>query len=191
MDMTGTERINAPREVVYQALNDPEILKAAIPGCDEIEKLSDTELAASVTTRVGPVKATFKGSVVLSDLDPPNGYTISGSGKGGAAGFAKGGATVRLEPDGEATILHYDVKADVGGKLAQLGSRLVDSTAKKLAGDFFASFGQLVGEPAGEAPAEAAQAAQAPAQVEGASRWWIWALGAAVAVLILYILLGR
>jgi uncharacterized protein len=147
MDMNGTQRIEAPREKVYVALNDPEVLKQCIPGCETIERLSDTEMRAVVTLRVGPVKASFIGMVTLSDLDPPNGYTITGEGSGGGAGFAKGGAKVRLEADGKATILNYTVKADVGGKLAQLGGRLIESTAKKLAGDFFERFGSIVGKP--------------------------------------------
>jgi carbon monoxide dehydrogenase subunit G len=149
MDMTGTQRIEAPRQAVWVALNDPEVLKRCIPGCDSIEKLSDTEMNAKVTLRIGPVKATFSGKVTLSDLDPPNGYQISGEGTGGVAGFAKGGATVRLQDDGTATILNYDVKAQIGGKLAQLGGRLIDSTAKKLAAEFFEKFSDAV------APAEA------------------------------------
>src|SRR5215467_9093147 len=116
MDMSGEVRIAAPREAVWRALNDPEILKQCIPGCEEIEKSSDTEFAAKVTARVGPVKARFGGRVTLSDLDPPNGYKISGEGQGGAAGFAKGGANVRLEPDGAGTLLRYEVHAAVGGK---------------------------------------------------------------------------
>lgn len=148
MDMTGSQRIEASREEVYAALNDVDILRQCIPGCDSIEKTSDNEMVAKVTLRIGPVKASFAGKVQLSDLDPPNGYTISGEGSGGMAGFAKGGAKVALEADGDATILHYEVKADVGGKLAQLGSRLIDSTAKKLSGDFFAKFGEIVGKPA-------------------------------------------
>lgn len=147
MEMTGSQRIEAPREVVYAALNDVEILRQCIPGCDSIEKTSDTEMNAKVTLRIGPVKASFTGKVTLSDLDPPNGYTISGEGSGGIAGFAKGGAKVALEPDGDATILNYAVTADIGGKIAQLGSRLIDGTAKKLAGDFFAKFGSVVGSP--------------------------------------------
>jgi uncharacterized protein len=144
MDMTGTQRIEAPRKVVWAALNDPDILKQSIPGCESIEKISDTQMTAKVTLKIGPVRASFTGKVTLSDLDPPNGYTIVGEGSGGAAGFAKGGARVRLEEDGTATILSYDVKADVGGKLAQLGGRLIDGAAKKLAGEFFENFGQVV-----------------------------------------------
>lgn len=156
MDMNGSQRIEASREAVYAALNDVEVLRKCIPGCESIEKTSDTEMTAKVTLKIGPVKASFSGKVTLSDLDPPNGYTISGEGSGGMAGFAKGGAEVRLEADGAATILHYTVKAEIGGKLAQLGSRLIDGTAKKLAGDFFATFGEVVGTPAQpeEMPAE-------------------------------------
>ncbi len=146
MEMNDTQRINAPRDTVYAALNDPEVLKECIPGCESLEKLSDTEMNAAVVLRVGPVKARFKGTVELSDLVPPESYTISGEGKGGVAGFAKGGATVRLIEEGDDTLLEYDVKADIGGKLAQLGSRLIDSTAKKLAAQFFKNFGALLEE---------------------------------------------
>jgi carbon monoxide dehydrogenase subunit G len=149
MDMTGTQHIEAPREAVWAALNDPDVLRRCIPGCESIEKISDTEMNAKVTLKIGPVKASFTGKVTLSDLDPPNGYRISGEGAGGVAGLAKGGATVRLQKDGSATILDYDVKAQIGGKLAQLGGRLIDSTAKKLAGEFFEKFGEVV------APSEA------------------------------------
>ncbi len=146
MKMSGEETIAAPREKVWAALNDPEVLKQCIPGCESVEKTSDTSFDAKVTAKVGPVKAKFSGSVNLTDLDPPNGYKISGEGKGGAAGFAKGGATVRLAdgPDG-ATVLSYDVDASVGGKLAQLGARLIDGTAKKMAGEFFETFAGVVG----------------------------------------------
>lgn len=155
MDMNGSQRIDASRETVYAGLNDIDILRQCIPGCESIEKTSETEMVAKVTLRIGPVKASFAGTVTLSDLDPPNGYTISGEGSGGMAGFAKGGANVTLEADGDATILHYTVKAEIGGKLAQMGSRLIDSTAKKLAGEFFAKFGEVVGKPAEpEAPQE-------------------------------------
>ncbi|WP_298963060.1 carbon monoxide dehydrogenase subunit G [uncultured Roseibium sp.] len=145
MQMTDSQRIEASREKVWEALNDADVLKASIPGCEELIKHSDTELEAKVKLKVGPVKATFGGKVTLNDLDPPNGYKIEGEGSGGVAGFARGGATVRLEEDGpDATILHYDVDAKVGGKLAQLGARLIDSTSKRLAGEFFAAFAQQV-----------------------------------------------
>jgi carbon monoxide dehydrogenase subunit G len=155
MQMNDSQRIPAPKEQVWAALNDPEILKKCIPGCQNLEMSSPTEMTATVVFRVGPVKATFSGKVTLSDLDPPNSYRISGEGSGGVAGFAKGGAAVRLESESpDVTILHYEVDAQIGGKLAQLGQRLIDSTAKKLASEFFASFGEVVGGEA-EAPAEA------------------------------------
>lgn len=145
MEMNGTERIEAPVDVVWRALNDPEILKESIPGCETLEKASDTEMTATVVLKIGPVKARFQGIVELSNLNPPHGYTISGEGKGGIAGFAKGGADVSLAPDGaHATTLTYTVNADVGGKIAQLGSRLIDSTARKLAAQFFTNLGAKV-----------------------------------------------
>ena len=148
MDMSGQERIEAPVEAVWRALNDPEVLKRCIPGCEKLEKTSDTNMTATVVLRVGPVKATFEGEVELTNLNPPHSYTISGEGKGGIAGFAKGGADVSLAEDGPTvTILTYSVKADVGGKIAQLGARLIDSTAKKLATQFFSNFGsQFAGQ---------------------------------------------
>jgi uncharacterized protein len=161
MDMTGEYRIPAARPKVWEALNDPEILKQCIPGCEEIVKLSATEMTAKVRARVGPVSAHFGGKVTLSELDPPNGYRISGEGSGGAAGFAKGGATVRLADDGDGTRLNYTVEAHVGGKLAQIGSRLIDATARKMANDFFAKFAEVVGGGAPEAVA-AAPAAMPP-----------------------------
>ena len=144
MDMSGEERIAAPREAVWAALNDPETLKACIPGCQSLTMKSPTELEAVVKIKIGPVSATFTGEVTLSNLNPPEGYTISGEGKGGIAGFAKGGADVRLREDGADTILSYDVKAQIGGKLAQLGQRLVNGAAKKVADDFFANFAKAV-----------------------------------------------
>ena len=144
MDMTGEFRIPAPRDRVWEALNDPDILKQSVPGCTELAKTSDTTFEAKVTAKVGPVKANFSGAVTLSEIDPPASYTISGEGKGGAAGFAKGGATVTLEPDGDGTLLKYTVTATVGGKLAQIGSRLIDATAKKMAADFFSRFAEVV-----------------------------------------------
>lgn len=145
MQMNDSQRIPASRHDVWAALNDPDVLKACIPGCRSLEVTGPNEMTATVVFKVGPVKATFGGKVTLSDLDPPNSYRISGEGSGGIAGFAKGGATVRLDADGpDATVLHYDVDAQIGGKLAQLGSRLIDSTARKLAGEFFASFAEVV-----------------------------------------------
>jgi carbon monoxide dehydrogenase subunit G len=145
MEMTGEYRIAAPRERVWAALNDPEVLKACIPGCESLEKTSENEMTAAVTAKVGPVKAKFTGAVTLLNIRPPEGYTISGEGKGGVAGFAKGGADVALTEDGpDATILKYEAKAQVGGKLAQLGARLIDSTAKKMADDFFGAFAAKV-----------------------------------------------
>ncbi len=133
MTMSGEYQLPAPREDVWQKLNDPEVLKSCIPGCEELEKLSDTEFRAVATTKIGPVKARFKGKVRLTDLDPPNGYRISGEGDGGVAGFAKGGATVALLPKDGGTLLTYNVEAQIGGKLAQLGQRLVNGAAKKVA----------------------------------------------------------
>lgn len=154
MDMTGEHTIAAPRETVWEALNDPQVLKQSIPGCEEIVPTSDNGFTATVAAKVGPVKARFNGAVELKDLNPPESYTISGEGKGGAAGFAKGGAKVRLtEADGgSATVLTYEVNASVGGKLAQIGARLIDSTAKKYANDFFATFSEIAAQRAGGAP---------------------------------------
>lgn len=149
MDMTGEYTIKAPREAVWAALNDPEMLKGAIAGCEELVKDGDG-FKATVVAKVGPVKAKFGGRVTLSDLDPPNGYTITGEGQGGAAGFAKGGAKVRLKDDGAGgTLLQYEANAQIGGKLAQIGSRLIDGTAKKMADDFFSAFAASVESKAG------------------------------------------
>ena len=149
MTMNGEVLLPADRATVWQALNDPEVLKACIPGVQELEKLSNTELQATAKVAVGPVKATFKGKVLLSDLDPPNGYRISGEGQGGVAGFAKGGATVRLsDAEGGGTRMTYDVEATVGGKLAQLGGRLINGVAKKYADEFFANFAKRLSEQA-------------------------------------------
>lgn len=190
MEMTGEYRIAASRERVWQALNDPAVLQASIPGCESIEKLSDTEMTARVSLAVGPVKAKFSGKVTLSDLDPPNGYTISGEGQGGVAGFGRGGAQVRLDPDGETTILRYTASATVGGKIAQLGGRLIDATAKKLADEFFSRFAASLAPPpaaaGGETPAAAAGAPPpAPFAAARLPQWaWIPILIAAVAVLL-------
>jgi len=190
MDLTGEYRIPAAREKVWEALNDPEILKQCIDGCQELNKDSDTEFSAKVTAKVGPVKAKFAGKVTLSELDPPNGYTISGEGQGGVAGFAKGGADVKLVEDGGETVLSYNAKAEVGGKLASVGSRLVEGVAKKQADDFFGKFSEIVGggaESAEAAPAAAPAAGESAGQEGGVSPI-VWGLGLVVVVgLLLYI----
>lgn len=163
MEMTGEFRIPAPRQRVWEGLNDPEILKNSIPGCQTIEKLSDIEFTAGVVAQVGPVKANFRGKVTLSDLNPPQSYTIAGEGSGGVAGFAKGSAKVNLAEDGDATVLNYAVQAHVGGKLAQIGSRLIDSVARKMAENFFTRFVAAVApEPAASTRAATAESEAEP-----------------------------
>lgn len=144
MDMSGERRIDAPRQRVWDALNNPETLRTSIPGCETLEKLEDGSLKATASVKIGPISAKFAGKVQLLDLDPPNSYRIEGEGQGGVAGFAKGGAVVRLVADGNATILRYEVKAQVGGKIAQLGARLIDATAKQMADAFFDRFSARV-----------------------------------------------
>jgi carbon monoxide dehydrogenase subunit G len=206
MDMSGEYRIPAPRDKVWAALNNPETLKASLPGCESLEKTGDNQFAATVVAKVGPVKAKFNGNVALSNLNPPESYTIAGEGKGGAAGFAKGGAEVRLAEDGaDTTVLRYTAKADVGGKLAQLGSRLIDGTAKKMADEFFSNFARQVGgpppAPLGEAgappPAEVEVVVPEPAPESTDSGFgelmqnkFVWA-GAAIIVLMILALLLR
>jgi carbon monoxide dehydrogenase subunit G len=169
MNMNGEERIAASRETVWAALNDVEVLKQCIPGCESLEKQSDTEMTAKVKLKIGPVSASFAGKVTLSEIDPPNGYRIAGEGSGGAAGHAKGSALVRLEDDGAgSTILKYEARADVGGKLAQLGGRLIDATAKKLAGEFFGKFGEVVGPPPEAEAGDGAESEKKP----GIMRRW-------------------
>ncbi|MDP3161309.1 MAG: carbon monoxide dehydrogenase subunit G [Reyranella sp.] len=194
MEIKGEYRIAASREKVFAALNDVTILQACIPGCESLEKTSDTEMKAKVRMRIGPVSASFTGKVTLSDLDPPNGYKISGEGQGGAAGFAKGGAVVTLREDGADTVLNYNVDAQVGGKIAQVGARLIDGTARKLADEFFSKFAAVVGAPP---PAEAAAAVAAPAATPEASaaaqrgyRHWI-VIGVGAVVLVLVFLASR
>ena len=172
MDMTGEYIIAAPRAKVWSALNDPEILKQCIPGCQEMLRRAPTpRFAAKVQARVGPVSASFSGKVTLSDLDPPNGCRIIGEGTGGAAGFAKGGATVQLADEGDGTKLTYKVEAQIGGKLAQIGSRLIDGAARKMADDFFSKFAALVGAARRPRPCpsrHAARRARAPSADPGA-----------------------
>lgn len=199
MEIKGEYKIAAPREKVFAALNDPAVLQACIPGCESLEKVSDTEMKAKVRLRIGPVSASFAGKVTLSDIDPPNGYKISGEGQGGAAGFAKGGAVVTLREDAGDTVLGYDVDAQVGGKIAQVGARLIDGTARKLADEFFGKFATTVGGPppaaaaaaaatTGEPPAvEAPPAVAAPptaAAQRGYRHWLVIGIGAAVLILI-------
>lgn len=144
MTMTGQVELTAPRDAVWAKLNDPDVLRACIPGCEELEKTEDNGFQAVARMRVGPVSARFRGQVTLSDFDPPNGYRISGQGDGGLAGFATGGAKVALTEKPGGTVLSYDVEAQIGGKLAQLGQRLIDGTAKRLADEFFANFAKVV-----------------------------------------------
>ena len=140
MDIRGEFRIPARVETVWAALNDSSILKQCIPGCKELENISDTELTAKMQSKIGPVKTNFVTRLTLSELNPPNSYVISGEGKGGAAGFARGSAKVNLEQEGDETVLRYEAEVKVGGKIAQVGSRLIDGTARKLAQDFFSKF---------------------------------------------------
>jgi len=197
MEIKGEYRIAAPREKVFAALNDQAVLQACIPGCESLEKTSDTEMKAKVRMRIGPVSASFSGKVTLSDIDPPNGYRISGEGQGGAAGFAKGGAVVTLREDAGDTVLNYNVDAQVGGKIAQVGARLIDGTAKKLADEFFGKFATMVGGPP-PASAVAGAASDAPpapdtvsppspppaAAQRGYRHWLVIGIGAAVLILI-------
>ena len=144
MEMKGEQLIPAPQQTVWNGLNDPDTLKACVPGCEEIKPTGDNEYQVLMVARVGPVSAKFKGKLTLADIKPPQSYSISFEGQGGAAGFAKGGAQVRLSTEGLTTKLAYDVKASVGGKLAQIGSRLIDAAAKKVADDFFRNFNETM-----------------------------------------------
>ena len=175
MEMTGEQLIPLPQQRVWQALNDPEILKSCIPGCEAIEKVSDTEYKVAMTMSVGPVKARFSGKLLLSDLQPPNSYSLAFEGSGGAAGFGKGGAQVSLAPDASGTRLTYRANASVGGKLAQVGSRLIDGVAKKMADDFFAKLNETL------APAAPAPAAEAPREHVPI---WAWVIGIIILLLL-------
>lgn len=194
MQITGDYLLPATPETVWRALNDADVLRECIPGCQSLEKLSDTEFKAKVGTRIGPLQATFDGQVQLTDLDPPRSYTISGSGSGGVVGSAKGGAKVRLAPEGAGTRLTYDVDAQVSGKIAQLGSRLIDSTAKMMAGQFFDKFQEIVARDA--APEIVAQMPDAAvvrpkASAAGVPKLVWAALGAAVLALLLVVGFGH
>lgn len=200
MHMSGEQRIAASREKVWQGLNDPEVLRQCIPGCQALEKEADNRFAAIAEVKIGPIGARFKGNVQLSDLDPSNGYTITGSGSGGIAGNAKGSARVRLTDDPSGgTLVSYTVDAEVGGRMAQLGGPIIDATAKNLAGKFFARFGEVVSgaesaapqpdTPAFDGPAPAAPPAASvlvsPRPVAGSSSLWGW-----VAAIVLALLAG-
>ena len=189
MEMSGEHQIAAPRQQVWDALNDASVLKACISGCESIEKTSDTEMTAVVIAKVGPVKAKFKGKVTLSEIDAPNGYTINGEGQGGVAGFGKGSAVVTLTDDGDNTVLKYTAKASVGGKLAQLGSRLVDATAAKMADEFFTAFASPMAPEVPETGVAEQSDAGAPASASadtapnsGGLPTWVWATGLVVVV---------
>ncbi len=194
MQMSGEQRIAAPRQRVWAALNDPEVLKRCIPGCQSLEKESDERLRAVVEVKIGPIGARFNGVVTLSDLDAPNGYTITGEGQGGTAGFAKGGAKVRLADDNGGTLLSYDVDAQVGGRLAQLGGPMIDATAKQLAGKFFQQLGEVLAPGAATSTSTGATASRAAsgAAASGASGGIpiVWLLAVLSGALIGY-LIGR
>jgi carbon monoxide dehydrogenase subunit G len=207
MDMKGEFRVPLPQNSVWRALNDTEILKASIPGCDELIREGDAAFKGKISASVGPVRAKFSGQATLSEVDAPNGYTLTGSGSGGAAGMVRGGATVRLVADGAATILHYEAHAQVAGKLAQIGSRLVDMAAKKMADEFFGNFvKQLepktvlaveapVPQPVSEIPVAPAQSILSPEPIApsvtpqaGSPRRPAWLVWVAVALAIILLL---
>jgi uncharacterized protein len=177
MEMTGEYRIPAPRQRVWEALNDPAVLKACIPGCKQLEKTSDTDFTAIIATKVGPVSATFRGSVNLTELDPPNGYTLTGQGQGGAAGFARMGARVSLKDESDDTLLAYSAKADVGGKLASVGSRLVQTVARKNADDFFSAFARQLGGTGVQEPSVVVAPLVVAATVPASSPAGVWGGG--------------
>ena len=194
MEMTGEYRIPASREKVWESLNDPEVLAKCIPGCQELKRESETELSARVKSRVGPVSATFTGKVTMSDMDPPNSCKLSGDGQGGVAGFAKGGAEIKLVEDGSETVLSYVATAQVGGKLAQIGSRLIDSTAKKMANEFFGKFAEEVGgetepENSPESTPEPEPAASPPPEQPSGLSPKVWVTGLIAAIVIVLVLL--
>jgi carbon monoxide dehydrogenase subunit G len=185
MELTGQRLIPAPVQRTWDALNDPEVLKACIAGCESLERDGDNAFNAALAVRVGPVAARFKGRLRLADVQPPTRYTIHFDGQGGAAGFGKGSAEVTLEPEGDATKLVYVARATVGGKIAQVGSRLVDAAAGKVAQDFFVAFeGRLTAE---AAPVGAAESAAPAAASRRVPVWW-WAVGVAVALALVYLL---
>jgi carbon monoxide dehydrogenase subunit G len=185
MEMTGEQVIALPQQRVWEGLNDPEVLKACIPGCESIERVSDNEYRVALTAAVGPVRAKFGGKLLLSEVNPPTSYRLSFEGSGGAAGFGKGSASVRLAPDGAATRLAYTANAQVGGKLAQVGSRLIDGVAKKMADEFFERFNEKL---AGPAPAAQGEAVMAAAQGPWMTGTYAFIVTALVAILLIWVL---
>ena len=196
MNMSGEQRIDAPRQRVWEALNDPNILRASIPGCLSLEKETDDRFAATVEVKVGPIGARFKGAVALANPDPPNGYTLILQGNAGITGSVKGNAKVRLREDAGSTLIAYDVDAEVSGRMAQLGGPIVDATAKQMAGKFFTRFGEIVGAPAAEPKRAAANGSLAASAAAGHSPAvarhlpMAWILATVVAALAGF-LLGR
>ncbi|MGI9423383.1 MAG: CoxG family protein [Hyphomicrobiaceae bacterium] len=188
--MSGTRQLPASQADVWAALNDVDVLKRCIPGCQSLEKLSDTELKATVGLKVGPINAKFNGDVTLSDMNPPNSYRISGTGKGGAAGSASGGANVSLAANGDGTELTYDVDAKVSGKIAQLGARLIDATAANLSNKFFDNLAAEFGtsESSGATAAAATQSTSAPTAQSGGSSYIYWIIGAAIGLGVIWYL---
>lgn len=182
MEMNGKQHIPVKQDEVWRALNDPAVLQSCIPGCEAVDKVSDNEYTVALVAAVGPVKAKFKGRMLLKDLNPPHSYKLAFEGQGGVAGFGKGEAEVSLLPDGNATVMSYSARAHVGGKLAQIGSRLIDGAAKKIADEFFTSFNAKL------APTAAAPVAEAKA---GGLPGWVWAVGVAAAAAIAYFVFGR
>ena len=178
MEMTGEQLIPLPQAEVWHGLNDPQVLKASIPGCETIEKVTDNEYRIALTAAIGPVKAKFKGKLVLSDIKAPDSYSLTFEGSGGAAGFAKGGAQVSLSPEGKGTRLRYSAKANIGGKLAQVGSRLIDGVAAKTADDFFANFNATLA-PQAASVQEAAAADEAPGGINP-----LWIVAAIIAAML-------
>jgi len=178
MEMSGERLIAASKATVWKALNDPQILKASIPGCEQLDVISENEMTATVALKLGPISAKFAGRVKLSDIDAPNGYTLSGEGKGGPAGFAKGAAKVRLADQADGTLLRYTVEAQVGGRIAQLGARLIDTTAKSMADQFFTRFAEQV-QPLAVSTAATAE----PPKADSSKAFWILlAVGFALAI---------
>ena len=190
MDISGEVRIPAPRQQVWDALNDPEILRQSVPGCQEIEKNSDTEFTAKVSLKLGMVKAAFKGKVTLENLDEPNSYTLRGEGQGGVAGFANGEATVKLTDDGDGTLLSYESHAAVGGKLAQVGQRVIKAASDKLTAEFFTRFSEAVVNAPADEPEQATEAPAVATDTPEAAAVSLapWAWGGAVLAFVIALL---